>query len=288
MGYLYLLMAVGAASGVNIFGAAFTKAHGKRTDSVPFYNLFMSAFACLFWLVMYILEGGFDASVLWYSLLFGVMYYVVVTCYILALKNGPASITSLFSGLSLLGSTVWGYLFWDMPVKTLHIVGIVLVALSVFLCVYEKKKEGERGFSWRWLLFASLTFLANAGCAVVQKQQQLDFGGEHGNMMMFFAMLLAVAANLVSYLRAGKGDPCEIKKSVWIPMASGVANGVQNLAYILLATAALSPSVYFPVIGVAMVLFTTLYSRFVLKETLSARKWVGVFVGLAAVALLNL
>lgn len=288
MGYLFLLMAVASASGVNICGAAYTKKNGGHSDSVPFYNLFMSAFACLFWLVTYLFEGGFNASVLWYSLLFGVMYYVVVTCYILALKNGPASITSLFSGLSLLGSTLWGYFFWDMPVTPLHIVGILLVALSVFLCVYERKKEGERGFSWRWLLFASLTFLANAGCAVVQKQQQIDYAGQHGNMMMFFAMLLAVTANLVSYLRADKSNPCPLKKGVWIPMGSGVSNGIQNLSYILLATATLSPSVYFPVIGVAMVLFTTLYSRFVLKETLSPRKWVGVFVGLAAVALLNL
>jgi drug/metabolite transporter (DMT)-like permease len=191
--------------------------------------------------------------------------------------------------MALLGVTVWGFIFWDAPVETIGIVGIVLTAFSIFLCLYEGKSEEKKRFSWKWLFWALMTFLGSAGCTIVQRTQQMVFRGKYGSGFMMYALLFSALVNLVFWLQSDRSDAKRaLKKFGGFPIVAGVSNFAQNIFVILLATTTLSPGIIYPVIGVGVLMLTTLFTVFVLKERLKWWQWIGIMVGMAAILLLSL
>lgn len=68
------------------------------------------------WGILYAFDFSFDASVLIYSALFAFCYTICNVGIISALKYGPVTLTSLLIGLSLIVTTIWGFIFWDAKV----------------------------------------------------------------------------------------------------------------------------------------------------------------------------
>ena len=124
------------------------------------------------WGILYIIDFSFDANVLWYSILFAICYTACNLGIINALKYGPAMLTSLFISLSLILTTLWGFVFWDAKVTLPVIIGLLLVACAIVLCLYTKGKD-DKSVSWKWLLYVALAFLGNAGCSIVQRTLQV-------------------------------------------------------------------------------------------------------------------
>ena len=288
MPYSCLLSSVFLAAGTKIFGAFFNRKNEGGKDSTFFYNLLLclAAFAC--WLVYFFFDFSFAWKVFPYSVLFGLSYALANIGYIKATKIGPASLTALFISFALLGVAVWGFIFWDAPVTTLGIVGIVLVATSVVFCLYEKK-EDDKKFSWKWLFWALMAFVGNAGCSIVQRTQQTSMNGQYAGMLMVFALFFAVLTNLLLWIRSDKmGDKQILKKLGVLPIAAGAGNFLLNLFVILLAATTLSPAIIYPVIGVGSLMVTMLFTVGVLKEKLKWWQWIGISIGAIAILLLSL
>ena len=79
-----------------------------------------------------------------------------------------------------------------------------------------------------------------------------------------------------------------IKSSWYYPVATGVLNVMLNFCVILLATTTLSPSLIYPVLAIASLALTTVFSAFVFKEKMRPWQWVGVLIGAIAVAILSI
>lgn len=286
---LLLICSVFMTASTSIFGKIYTRREQGKTDSPIFYTLLLLCSACLGWGVLYAFDFSFDIGVLSYALLFGIFYALHNVGVINALKNGPAALTSLFVGLSLLLTSIWGFFFWGEPVTVPVVAGLVLVVISIVLCLYRKKKD-EKTISPRWVLFMSLSFFSNAACAIVQRTEQLRFDGRHGKMMMFFALLLSVVLYiLLFFLRSNKRDLSVIlRHSWWIPSLAGLVNVGYNLFVILLATTPLSASLVYPVIGVGSLAVVTVFSLFIFKEKMHPWQWLGVAIGACAVVLLSI
>ena len=288
MPYLYLLGAVGFVASANIIASFYNRKNEERKDPVPLYNLVYGIVVWLVWTVLYALDFSFEAGVLWYSLGFGVSYAVGVIGMIYALK-GPVALTSLIIQMSLIGTTVWGFMFWDAKFTPLVGVGLVLVVISLCLCLYKGKKE-EGKFSWQWLIAVACGFAGNAGCTIIQRSQQTAFDGAHGNMLMSFATLVSLLVSLVLYLRSDKSESKVICKSpsVAYPVFGGVSNLLLNVCVMKLATSILPPSLVYPVIAVGGLAVVTLFSLFVFKEKMRWWQWLGIAIGAVAVGLLSL
>ena len=71
-------------------------------------------------------------------------------------------------------------MFWGADFTPCVGVGLVLVAIALFLCIYKgKEKQAEKKkFSLKWIIFSLIAFFGNAGCTIVQKTQQLNFNGQ--------------------------------------------------------------------------------------------------------------
>ena len=141
MAYFYLIFAVFLNSTSSIFGKFFFRKNDQRTDGAIFYNfwLILSVFAG--WGVLYAFDFSFDPAVLIYSLLFAVFYIMGIAGLTGALQHGPAVLSTLLLGLSLLVPTVWGFFFWSSPVTFWVILGLILVAVAIVLCLWSGEKD---------------------------------------------------------------------------------------------------------------------------------------------------
>lgn len=287
MPYFYLTCAVLFGAGTNVFGALFSR---KNKGNSAFYGFLLCVSACLCWAIyFFVFDFSFQWKVLPYSALFGACYLLANIGYVQACKTGSASLSSLFNGLALLGVAVWGFCFWDEPITPLGIVGICMVAISVFLCLYEKQASDKKAFSWKWLLWALAAFVGNAGCSIVQKTQQMQMHFAYGGATMLFALLVASCINLVLWLKEDTNGCKRVFQKVGVfPILSGVSNFTLNLFVILLSATSLSSGVIYPVIGVGALMLTTLFTVCGLHEKLNRRQWLGMAFGAAAILLLSL
>ena len=287
MPYIYLILSVFMSASSSVFGKLFNKQNDTKKDSTIFYNFFLLSSVCLGWGILYAFDFSFDANVLWYSALFALCYTVCNIGIINALKYGPATLTSLLIALSLLVTTIWGFIFWNAKITIPVIIGLCLVVCAIVLCLYTKQKD-EKTISLKWLFYVALAFFGNAGCTIVQRTQQVQYNGEHGKMLMLFATGASALVYLFIYLKSDKRDaPTMLKRSLWIPVCAGVCNLILNALVMLMALTDLSPSLIYPVIGVGSLAVVTIFSLLVFKEKMRWRQWIGVAFGAVSVCLLS-
>ena len=288
MPYIYLILSVFMSASSSVFGKLFNKQSETKKDSTIFYNFFLLSSVCLGWGILYAFDFSFNANVLWYSVLFAICFTVCNVGVINALKYGPATLTALLVGLSLLVTTLWGFIFWDAKITIPVVIGLVLVCCAIALCLYTKGKD-EKTISFKWLFYVVLAFFGNAGCSIVQRTQQVQYNGEHGKMMMLFAAGISALLYLVVYLKSDRSDtPTMLKTSWWVPVCAGVCNLILNVLVMLMAVTDLSPSLIYPVIGVGSLAVVTIFSLLIFKEKMRWWQWVGVAVGAVAVVLLSI
>jgi drug/metabolite transporter (DMT)-like permease len=111
MPYFYLVASVFFIASSSIFGSFFNRKNEDKKDPTPLYNLLLSAVALVGWWVLYALDFSFNPASIIYSVIFAVGYAVADIGIILALATGPVSLTSLILQLSLIGATIWGFVF---------------------------------------------------------------------------------------------------------------------------------------------------------------------------------
>lgn len=288
MPYIYLMLAVVMCSSSSICGKYFHRKAGAYRDNGIFYNFMLMISVFVGWGILYAINFSFDSGVLLYSAMFAACYAACQFGTIHALKHGPATLTALFNSLSLILTAIWGLIFWNAKLTVFVVTGLILVVCSITLCVYSKQ-QGEKSISPKWLFYVSLAFLGNAGCSIVQRTQQMQYGGQHGNMLMLFATGICALLYLFIFSGSDKRDTrVMLKCAWWVPVCAGLCNLILNLMAILLASTELSPSLIYPLIGVGGLSIVTVFSLVVFKEKMSRRQWLGVAVGAAAVVLLSI
>ena len=291
MPYAYLISAVALMSVLSLLGSGYNKKNADKENITTIYNLLLCTASCVAWGVIYAFDFSFDPKALLYSLGFGVCYATVIIFLTKSLACGPTSITALIQQLSLIGATIWGFAFWnswDAKKAPLVLSGLALVVLSLVLSLYTGKKA-EQKITIKWLFYVAILFVANAGCAIFQKSEQIALNGKHGSMFMFFGVMLATIICLVFFLTSKKPNVKELIKTSWVfPLGAGISNAVGNLFVVLLATTPLSPNLIYPSIAVGGLAITSVVSVFLFKEKLAWWQWVGVAVGAVAVTLLSI
>ena len=145
MPYLYLISSVFFMSSSSVFGAFYNRKSAGKKDAPALYSFIYLFTVFLGWAVLFAITPSFEWKVLPYSLAFGAFYTVCQIGNINALKTGPTVLTSLMLQLSLIAVTAWGFFFWDSEFTWLVGVGLILVALALWLCLYTGKKKGWRG-----------------------------------------------------------------------------------------------------------------------------------------------
>ena len=286
MSYIFLILSVFLSASYTVIGKYYNKKYALGGNLVSIYNVLFTAVVFVCWCVLYALNFSFDVRVLPYSVLFALLYVMSLWGSISALKYGSATLTKLLVSFALMLTTVWGFIFWNSVINMRVTVGLILVALSIVLCLSEGKK-GEKRISVKWFLFAVLATLCSAGCSIVQKTEQMDFNGKHGEMLMTFATFLSFVVFSAVYLfKDRKHTEIFLKRTWYLPVCAGVCNVALNMFIIILATSELSPSLIYPTVGVGSLIAVILFSFAVFKERLRFLQYLGIAAAIVAIILL--
>ena len=293
MGYLYLVLAVLTISTSSIFGTFYNRKNEGKRSPTELYLLLQSASVFLFWALLYLIDFSFDVKVLPYAILFAIGFTVCNVGIIRALLTGPTSLTTLFVALSLIITTIYGFFAWHNLFTLLVAIGLVLVVISIFLCLFTGQKE-EKKISFRWIIFVLMACFGNACCSIVQTELVKSVPENecirYGKMLMAFATFLVLISCLVLYLLSNKKDTKVIARRSWhFPVLAGSCNVVLNFCIMMLTGNSLLPeSLIFPVVGVGELVIVMLFSIFAFRERLKWWQWVGIGVGAVATVLLSI
>lgn len=250
-----------------------------------FFSMIMGFFALLFFIFT---SNGFEwnSGIIIYSAFFALSYMVCVVGAVIATASGSLSLTALILSYSLMIPAFYGLIFKGDPVSFGLIVGIVLLAISLFLI--NKKGEGKR-FSLKWIISVVLSFIGNGMCSVVQNMQQVAFNEQYRNEFMIIALIFVTTISALIFIIKERSDAKLYFRHGMIPGAlSGVMNGMTNLFVMILAERQMPVSVTFPLISAGGIIATYIVSRFFYKEKLTKLQLCGFIVGIASVIFLNI
>lgn len=278
----YLVAIILGISGQNIVKKPYTKK--TNGGGVYFFNALVSAAALLFFVVT---SKGlqFDLSVIPYSIGFAATYTVASVFGVLAIANGPLSLTSLVTSFSLMIPTLYGLIFLKDPIGFGFFPGMILLAISLILI---NKPDKNAKLSFKWIVYVLLAFLGNGMCTVAQNMQQRAFKGAYKSEFMIISYAMVVAVMLtVALWKDRKNIKLYAKAGWYIAPACGALNGMVNL-FVMILSARMAVSLMFPLISAGGLVVTYIVSRFWYKEVLTKTQFIGFVFGAVAVVFLNI
>jgi len=289
MNYFYLLMAMTFSATYTVGSRLYNIKNRDRSNVSGLYTFLVPAFAALSWLILWCFDFSFDARVLPYSFLYAICYSCFNIGMLGALKVGSTSLTALVKQVALVGVTFWGVFFWDTRFTLAGGIGVVLIIVSLSLCLLTKEPASDTANLRKWLLYAVLIALGNSGCSIVQRYQQMVFNYQHKHMMMFFGVFFAACGCLIIASKEKKSHwPAALRSSWLFPALAGCSSAFSNVFILLLVKGEMSPVIMYPGIAVGGLMITTAISFYGFHEKLRPAQWCGLWVGAAALVLLNL
>ena len=312
--FITALLLVGGAftmSLQNAFKRGFTK-------SCPLFFAFCSTF---FALLVFVAASGFrfsfDVGLFKYSVLMGAAYAVCMVTLTLALKIGNLSLSGLIISASLIMPTLYGIIFLHNSVSVCFVIGLAVLAVALVLVNLGGSKRADNGnekekptaladgegsdtkargtnngaakkSTVKWLIFILIAAVTNGFTSIIQTAQQTAYNGAKKNELMIIALAIAcVAILLAAVITERKHIKDGLKQSITLGGGSGIMNGLLNL-FVMYSLSRVPAAIVFPVISGAGLVFTFLTAFIVFKERYAKLQYLGYFIGLISVVLLNL
>lgn len=243
--------------------------------------------ACIFFLCMSIGNASFSPEVIPYVIGFAGGYTAATVFNFLALGAGPLSLTSLFLSYSLLIPTAYGLIFDGDEIGIFLIIGLLLLAVSLFL-INGGGKEGEGKVTLKWFILALLALIGNGVCATFQSVQSKTFEGRYDSIFMVLALTI-VAVFLISMTLIKERELIlpSLKSGVILMVFAGISNGIVNML-VMVCSKSIDKSLLFPLISAGGIVVAWIVSMFFYKEKLSLKQNIGMILGVASIVFLNL
>ena len=264
----------------------------NTADSV-FFNAQLYAAIALVLLVVFP-QGALNGRGIFYAVLCGLFTLAFQIIYSLALKAGPVSITVLIINFSSLFIAIFSILAFRETVYISHVIGAVLLVVSMILNV-KKDEEGKPG-NMRWFLLAVTAMLATSGGSIMIKIFGKTLGAEVKNSDMTFLVLSyaieAVLAFGIYFVGAhvGKRERMTYKKPWHVlvyALIIGVVLGVYQKFYAM-GMAKMDASFMMPTYAGMQSVGMTVIGVVMFKDRLSTRQKVSVLCGIACIIIMNL
>lgn len=275
------------------------------------FNIITSIVAAI---TLFAVSGTLHASTftIVLGIVFGLTTAIQRVAHLQALEMGPFAYTSVIVSLSMLIPTLSGAAFWGEQIYMIQILGIVLMIGCLILSVDfsgEQKKS-----SLKWLLFCGLAFIGTGAIGLMQKWHQSTVYQAELNQFLVIAFITSAAYSLLSvgFIRqrslgrtvrdtesvkaaahtetATDTDSTHKRKllttaPVILMIFCGICIAINNILNLYLS-GAMDSAVFFPIVNGGGLILTTLSALVLFRERLSAKRWLGIALGIIAVILL--
>lgn len=260
-----------------------------------FYNAVSSLITSAILIIMMAITGQLhmpSTYTLLLGLVFGVVTALSAICNLTALGCGPLSYTTVIVACSMIIPSLFG-LFRGETLRPVHYIGIAMMLCCMVLSV--SKEEGEKKkVSLFWFACCMVDFVCSGSIGILQQIHQSSAHKDELNQFLLVAFLFsAVFCFAVSaFFRRAKHENFSIsmapnKPLLWICVISGIGVAGNNIINLYLS-GVMNPAVFFPIVNGGSLILSAGMGIFAFREKFSARKWVGLGIGVAAILLLCL
>lgn len=275
------------------FGFILQKFYQRGSKSSTVGGVSFSIVSAFCSLVLLILLNGFSIAFSWYSVINAVLRAMCGLLYTILgfqiMKEGRVALYMLFlmSG-GMLVPAVCGWLFLNEPVYPLHVVGVLTIAVAIFL-----SNSGAQRPSARVLLRCCAVFLLNGGVSVFSKLHQVNTTyatvgtteyamlGTLSSLLMSIALFAALQRKEKDH--GGFGQYFRPRSLLLILLYSAIGTASSLLQ--LEGAKNLPASVLYPMITGGTIILSGLFALLFFREKLSRRAWCGIALCLVGTCL---
>lgn len=224
------------------------------------------------------------------ALAFAFFLLFTQTSEILAMTFGSVSLTMLIFSCGFLIPIFYGCIFLGEGISEFQIVGLGILVVSMVLIISPKK--GEK-ISFPWLIFSALAMLGSGINAVIQKiHQASDYKNELLPFLFWALFFSSIFSFIACFLTRGSTSEKESKQislraSVTFLLLGGICVGVLNILNLRLA-GKIPAVVQFPIYSIGSMIITGLAGKFIFRETLSRKNFIGFGIGCIAITIIAL
>lgn len=282
----YVLLAV-VVLGLTLQQVA-SKIYGDKVKGGAYsFTLGTILIALLFFVITMKNKFVFSTEYVGYSVAFGVATCMTLVFTLLALQEGPLSLSTLVTQYSLLIPTAYGLLARGEKITWTLLCGVAFLLVSLIFINFEKEGETKK-INLKWILYISLAFVGNGACSTIQAAQQHACNEQFKNEFMIIAYAMSVLV-LAIFVIVFERKHClqDLKKGALCAVLRGIGLAVVNFLVMYL-TNRMEVSVMFPIISAGGTLATFLVAVFVYKEKLSKFQNLGFVLGIISVIFLNI
>lgn len=280
MDYLLLIISSVGLGFKSIF-AKKGNAHLTEKHNIYTYNFFMFVIAFIATVLARIWSlSSVSAFSVMMAAFYGVFLVFGQTFLIKAMDFGSVSLSSLFYSFGFLLPTVAGVMLYKESVSLSQIISVLLIVLSLIITT---ERDGK--VSGKWFSLILIAFLCNGAVGIVQKIFRMsEFGHEQSGFMMLSFFFGAVASFIFMPKRNFSFPPKDFLKVV---SGSGITLGLVNVINVYIS-GVLPSIIVFPGVNGGGIIASSVLARIFIGEKLSARKKIGIAVGIVAVCLFAL
>ena len=244
------------------------------------------------WCVLLFIANGFTLRFTREVILFGVIYGVTQTLFILfktlAMNSGPVSVTTLIGNFSVVVSVACCFFLWREPVGVGDVCGLALLMCGIILTTY-KRPEGEMKRIWK--IAAPLFLICGAGVGLTFKAfGKAGASAYAGDMMLLAALIMLMSYSGIYLALPKKRAVAEVAGDgafLLLALASGALSCIYNRLNVYLS-GALDGVIFFPSFNGGVVILSTLLGVFLLKEKLSHRQLSGIVAGVVGICIIGI
>lgn len=288
MPFLLVLVAAIVHQGEGIL----VKKHDRESSGGFVFTSLISLCSMAFFLVSLFVsreQAAFNLELFIFALLGGLCYASASYFTLVSLNSGPYAITMLVLSFSFVFQTLYGFLFLQEEVTVLAVIGIILTAISVYLCRGNTNNSAEKKkASLLWIVALLISFFGSGFLGVLMKVQQLRFEGAHDNLFMVICLgTSSLLLFIIGMIKDRSVLSRNLKRTVAYASLAGLCNGATNALH-LVVNSLLPLSLASPLSSGAKIVAVFAVSRLVFKEKILLRRVFGLVLGVAAIVLLSI
>ncbi len=294
MAYLLIPLLCVLASLKITLQSRFSKTSNKGIADNIFFNGIMFSTAALL-LCSSILKNGVTYTTGVFGIIMGVLSVAFQVFYICAFSKGKMTLTVIINNFSMLLPMMVSFTLFNEEFGMFKIAGTILALISFVFSVGREKKdieyEASAKINFQWFIFTVLVFFSNGLISVNQKIYSM-FAPK---LQVFeFVAVAYITAAVLSFIILGficmKNKNAKYSKQPGV-IVSGCLVGILLGVFQCLNTYAASViegTILYSTYNCGVSLLSTVTGRILFKEKLSAKQYIGVSVGIVAIAFLCL
>ena len=226
----------------------------------------------------YILESDW----LYHSMIIGALFIIIFNFYAFGIQKVGVAVTTVANRMSLIIPVCAALILYpeENTFTLLKGIAFFLALTGIYL---SSTKVGKLSFDKKYLWLIILVFVGQGISDSIFNDFAQKFPNE-GNYL-FFMVLFFMASISGILILSGRSiktrSPLQLKSIFW-----GVIFGIPNffsLVFLLKALGSISSSIVFPIVGMGVVISSSLIGLLLFQEKLTRSNWIGILLSICAI-----